>query len=101
MTSRCSSCGIRQCRNQIYKPDYYAYNPKFMTIFTHKYRPVLGRVWVVIGFLGDLLSKPCFLSKPLPSQSSNGMPAYIDGAQFPTDVSLTRRYYVGFVAEAE
>jgi hypothetical protein len=72
-----------------------------MTIFTHKHRPVLRRVWVVIDFLRDLLSKACFLSKPLTSKSSNGMPAYLDGAQFPADISLTRRDYVGFVAEAE
>ena len=51
--------------------------------------------------LSDHLSKPSLLRKPLASQPSDRMPADLDGAQLPVDVSLTLRDNVGFVAEAE
>ena len=72
-----------------------------MTKSAYQHRPVLRRIRVLIDLLRDLLSQPRLLSKPLPSQAPNGMPADHDGAKFPVDVGLAGRYHIGFVAEAE
>lgn len=62
---------------------------------------MLRRIRVLIDLLRDLLAQPRLLGKPLASEPSNGMPADIDGAQLPVDISLAGRYHVGLVAEAE
>ncbi len=72
-----------------------------MTVLINKHRPMLRGVRVLVDLLRDHLSKPRLLSEPLASQSAYGMPAYLDEALFPVDVSLAGRNDIGLVPKAE
>lgn len=72
-----------------------------MTESTHQHRPVLRRIWILIDLLRDLLTQPRLLRKPLASQTPNGMPSNLNGAQLSVDISLAGRYHVRLVAKAE
>ena len=50
-----------------------------------------------MNILGDCFSKPCFLSEPFPSQSSNRVPAYLNIAQLYADIRFLRGYHIGSV----
>ncbi len=72
-----------------------------MTVFTHKYGPMLCWVGVFVDFLGDHFAETGLVGKPFTGESSNRVPAQLHRPMEPRDMRLRRGYDIGLMAKPE